>query len=61
MHLKLVTRWIAYMYNVALNIKGLFTRKEGYYPSKQVKVSSGLQANFKGRVTLSPGSTLQNC
>ena len=28
------------------------------YPSKWVKVSSGLQANFTGRVTLSPGSTL---
>ena len=26
--------------------------------SKRVKVSSGLQANFTGRVTLSPGSTL---
>ena len=28
------------------------------YPSKRVKVSSGLQANFTGMVTLSPGSTL---
>ena len=28
------------------------------YPSKRVKVSSGLQANFTGRVTLSGGSTL---
>ena len=28
------------------------------YPSKRVKVSSGLQANFTGRVNLSPGSTL---
>ena len=28
------------------------------YPSKLVKVSSGLQANLSGRVTLSPGSTL---
>ena len=28
------------------------------YPSKRVKVSSGLQANFSSRVTLSPGSTL---
>ena len=27
--------------------------------SKRVKVSSGLQANFTGRVTLSPRSTLQ--
>ena len=29
------------------------------YPSKWVKVSSGLQANFSARVTLSPLSTLQ--
>ena len=36
--------------------KGLCTRREGY-PSKRVKVSSGLPANFTGRVTLSPGST----
>ena len=28
------------------------------YPSKRVKGSSGLQANFTGKVTLSPGSTL---
>ena len=28
------------------------------YPSQRVNVSSGLQANFTGRVTLSPGSTL---
>ena len=28
------------------------------YPGKRVKVSSGLQANFTGRVSLSPGSTL---
>ena len=28
------------------------------YLSKLVKVSSGLQANFTGRVTLTPGSTL---
>ena len=28
------------------------------YPSKRVKISSGVQANFTGRVTLSPGSTL---
>ena len=28
------------------------------YPSKWLKVSSGLQANFTGRVTLSPGSSL---
>ena len=28
------------------------------YSSQRVKVSSGLQANFTGRVTLSPGSTL---
>ena len=44
-------------------IKGLFTRREleGYpwrYPSKRIKVSSGLQANFTSRVTLSLGSTL---
>ena len=44
--------------------KDQFTRREGYpcayrvtYSSKQFKVSSGLQANFKGRVILSPGST----
>ena len=29
-----------------------------FYPSKRVKVSSGLQANFTGRVTQSPGLTL---
>ena len=28
------------------------------YPSKWVKGRSGLQANFTGRVTLLPGSTL---
>ena len=28
-------------------------------PSQAVKVSPGLQADFTGRVTLSPGSTLQ--
>ena len=28
------------------------------YPSQWVKVSSGLQANFTGRITLSPRSTL---
>ena len=38
-------------------IQGLFTRREGY-PSKRVKVSSGLQENFTRWVTLSPGSTL---
>ena len=32
--------------------KDLFTRREGY-PSKRIKVSSSLQANFTGRVTLS--------
>ena len=42
---------------MSLSSKGLFIRREGY-PSKRVKVSSGLQANFTGRVTLSPGSTL---
>ena len=42
----------------------MFTRREGYpcarvtQATKEVKVSSGLQANFTGRVTLSPGSTL---
>ena len=40
----------------SLPSRGLFTRREGY-PSKRVKVSSGLQANFTGRVTLSLGST----
>ena len=34
--------------------EGLFTRREGY-PRKRVKVSSGLQAHFTGRVTLHPG------
>ena len=43
--------------------KGLFTRRKGYpcareLPSKRVKVGSCLQANFTGRVTLSPGLTL---
>ena len=28
------------------------------YLSKRVKVSSGLRANFTGRVTMSPGPTL---
>ena len=32
--------------------KDLFARREGY-PSKRIKVSSSLQANFTGRVTLS--------
>ena len=37
--------------------------REGYpcatgYPNKQVKVSSGFEANFTCRVTLSPGSML---
>ena len=43
MYLKLVTRWIVYMYNVALNIiKGLFTRKEGY-PFARVTLAIGLK------------------
>ena len=42
MHLELVTRWIAYMHNVVLNIKGLFTRKEGY-PFARVTLASGLK------------------
>ena len=33
-------------------LRAFFKRREGY-PSKRVKVSSGLQANFTGRVTLS--------
>ena len=40
--------------------EGLFTRREGY-PRKRVKVSSGLQAHFTVRVTLSPGSTEESC
>ena len=46
-----------------LNVLGPVHKERGLplwegYPCKWVKVSSGLQANFTGRVTLSPGSTL---
>ena len=36
--------------------QGPVYKRKGH-PSKRVKDSSGLQANFTGRVTLSPGST----
>ena len=46
-----------------LNVLGPVYKKRGLllcegYPCKRVKVSSGLQANFTGSVTLSPGPTL---
>ena len=46
-----------------LECKGLFIQGDRVtlvqgYSGKRVKVSFGLQANFTGRVTLSPGSTL---
>ena len=45
------------------NVLGPVYKKRGLplcegYPCKRVKVSSGLQANFTGSVTLSPGPTL---
>ena len=57
--------WMRRTFVTTTNPKGLFKRREGcpcarvtLACKRGVKVSSGLQANFTGRVTLSPGSTL---